>query len=195
MPSLKDSIAAVSRAEIAKRAEAEAAVMARVIEARPGRDACAKDADLRKQQLAGLEAKPLDSLPDDDAAIREHLMAIDVAKSRVKIAEKKLGEAEAALAEAQSDLETDKTVHAAAFEKAQLERERMAEDFDRDFAGHAKALSELIASALDVEAQVARANKATPAVRAAGAVRKPSAGTPTLRVRTHRQERRRALAR
>src|SRR5271157_229866 len=112
MPSLKDNIAALSRAAIAKRAEVEAAAMSKVVDTRAARDAFAKNANLRKEHLAGLEAKPLDSLLDDDAAIREHLMSIEVAKSRRAIAEKKLEAAEAALAEAQSELETDKTVHA-----------------------------------------------------------------------------------
>ena len=184
MASLRDNIATVARAAIAKRAEAEAAVMTKVIDARAARDACGKDVDARKQRLAELEAKPLDSLPDDDAAIREHVMSVEVAKSRLKIAEKKIEGAEAALAQAQAELNADKTVNAAAFQQTARERERVAENFDLHFSEHAEALLELIASALEVEKQASRDSGKTSGVgrRVVGAVREFVARTPTLRV-------------
>jgi hypothetical protein len=160
MASLKDNIATVGRAAIAKRAEVEAAVMAKVIDARAARDACGKEVDLRKEHLAALEAKPIDSLPDEDAAIREHLMSVEVAKSRFKIAEKRFEAADAAFAQAQSELEADRTVQAPAFEQASLVRERIAEDFDQDFPDHAKAIIKLIESTIEVERQAARHREA-----------------------------------
>jgi hypothetical protein len=183
MASLKDNIATVGRAAIAKRAEVEAAVMAKVIDARAARDACGKEVDLRKEHLAALEAKPIDSLPDEDAAIREHLMSVEVAKSRFKIAEKRFEAADAAFAQAQSELEADRTVQAPAFEQASLARERIAEDFDQEFPDHAQAIITLVESTIEVERQAARGNeKPTGVGRAVRAVRELITGSPTLRI-------------
>lgn len=138
----------MERAAIARRAATEAAVRSAVIDARVVRDAAAKEVDARKALLDALEAKDLADLPDEDAAIRAHLTAIEVGKTRMKIAEKKLADADAAVAQAQAALDADRSVTAPEFEKTSRDRERIAEHFDEEFPAHAEGLIELIELAL-----------------------------------------------
>ena len=98
MPSLKENIAALKRAEMAKRAEIEAELLLKVGAARAEEGLAAKAIDDRKAQLAAIVATPLDRLPDDDKAIGARLLAEGVAKARLGIAETALADAQAALA-------------------------------------------------------------------------------------------------
>jgi hypothetical protein len=169
MASLREHMGAVTAAQIAKRAKAEAAVMSAVVEARGARDAAGLAVETAKERLAGLEGTPLENLPADDVAIGEHLLAVDVAKTRLRITKKKLGDAEAVLAAAEAELEADKVAQTA-FDAAQRERERAVEDFDAGFSHHAGALHGLISWAIQVaaQAQAARSRGKSRAGRPAG---------------------------
>ena len=152
MPSLQDNIAAIDRVEIAKRAEAEAAFIAKINAARSERDDAALALEGYRKKLASLDGRPAESLPDDDKGLREHFLAIEVSKGRIKIGERKLELANLAVAEAEAEQQADRNGQGAELQLALEERERFIEDFDQKFPEHAKALFELIRSALHFEA-------------------------------------------
>ena len=152
MPSLQHNIAAVDRVEIAKRAETEAGFIAKINAARSERDASALALDGYRTKFASLDGRPAEGLPDDDKGLREHFLAIEVSKGRIKIGERKLELANLALAGAEAEQQADRNGQGAELQRALEERERFIEDFDQKFPARAKALFELIRSALHFEA-------------------------------------------
>jgi len=165
MASLRANMAVVSGAAIASRASAEASIQAKVGAARAARDGFARALDLHKEKLASLDGLPVESLPDEDAALAEHFQSIDVTKGRIRIGEKKLELSEVALAEAEVEFRSDRDVNGTAFQRAAAERERVIENFDAHFAERAKKLFDLIRSAMIVEAEAAGLEK-KPSARA-----------------------------
>ena len=159
VPNLQANIAAINRIEIAKRAETEAAFIAKTYAARGARDAVAKALEEHRAKLASLEGQA-ESLPDDDKGLREHFLAIEVSKGRINIGERKLELADIAVAEAEADQKADRDGNGAAFHLAVGERERFIDEFDRQFPERARALFELIRSAVHFEA-LARAEVAS----------------------------------
>jgi hypothetical protein len=157
MPSLKENIAALKRAEIAKRAETEAQLLLKVSAARAEEGSAAKALDDRKAKLAAVVATPIDRLPDDEKVIEERVRVERVAEARLKIAETALADAQAALAAAEAELKADADVQSPAFDKLARARDRMAEDFDNRFPEHAEGLFDLIKDALAIEALAAQA--------------------------------------
>lgn len=152
MPSLQDNIAAIKRAEIAKRATIEAELLLKVDAASAGEALAAKARDEHKGKLAAVVAEPLDSLADDDKVIDARLRAERVAEVRLATAEKALADAQAALAAAKAELKADADVQLPAFDKAARAREQTIKDFDGAFPMHARGLFDLISVTLEIEA-------------------------------------------
>jgi hypothetical protein len=168
MPSLKDHIKTINAAEISKRAEVEAALLAQRNTALVARDEAAKTVESHQAKLTKTEARPLEDLPDTDEAVRERLLAVEVVKGRIAIAQKKLAVAETTVAEAEAAIESDKKTEGIVFQKAAEARERFIAEFDRDLRRGSEEMFDLIRRASALEQEAARVSKKPSSIARAG---------------------------